>query len=591
MKVSSSRRPIDPLHSSRTNSRWTHVGRIVLGLALLLATAAAQGQDSNRYRPKDLPERRPEAKLPDTAKEPTGSNTLLVGQLKGLILVDHPSKVERVPPAVEGIRIDSPSLAFLNNETLQQRLRTYLDDPVTIRSLHEIAREIVIFYRHSDRPVVDVGIPEQDISNGVVQIVVTEARVGRVLVEGPQYFSPRVLVRETYTCPGQEIRESVVIGDLNWLNRNPFRTTDVEFRPGQEAGQTDVVFKVKDRPPVRAYMGYEDTGTSETDLERVFVGANWGNALWLDHQFGYQYTSSPDFQKLQSHSGVYAIPLLNRDTIVTTGSYATVTSTTAQQLDMQGYGWQTTVHYNHTLDAWGCYEHSLHGGFDFKQTNTNLDFGGTQVFTSPADVAEMVVGYEGLRRDDYGTWALGTDLYVSPGGFTSLNNTAAYQQIRAGALASFIYGRSYLERVTSLPYNLQLMGRVTGQVADGNLLPTEQLGFGGYDSIRGYDMRRVNGDSGYIVNLELRTEPICLGLDRCRRDQCQFLVFYDMGGAMNHTIAAGEDPVVGLSSVGLGARYTVAPAVALRFDYGWQLQSVAPDPLGSRAHISAVVSY
>ena len=563
---------------------------VCAGAILLLLTAAAYGQSSDRYRPRELPERRPEAKLPDNSKEATGSTTVLVAQLKGLILVDHSSRVTHEAAPTEGIRIDSPSLEFLNNEALLERLRPYLGQPVSIRSLREITREIVIFYRHSDRPVVDVSIPEQDISTGTVQIVVTEACVGRVLVEGPQYFNPCVLARQPYTCSGGRIRESVVTEDLNWLNRNPFRSTDVEFRPGQEDGQTDVVFKVKDRRPVRGYMGYEDTGTRETDLERVFVGANWGNALWLDHQFAYQYTASPDFQKLSSHSGVYSIPLLNRDTIVVTGSYATVSSTTAQALDMDGYGWQTTVHYNHTLDPWGCYTHSLHGGFEFKQTNTNLDFGGEEVFTSPADVAELVVGYEGLRRDDYGTWALGTDLYVSPGGFTSLNNTAAYQQIRTGALASFLYWRSYVERVASLPYKLELMGRLTGQIADGNLLPTEQLGFGGYDSIRGYDMRRVNGDSGYIVNLELRTEPFCLGLDRCRRDECQLLTFYDLGGAMNHSLAADENPVVGLSSVGIGARYTVAPAVAVRFDYGWQLERVASDSLGSRAHISAVIS-
>jgi hemolysin activation/secretion protein len=284
------------------------------------------------------------------------------------------------------------------------------------------------------------------------------------------------------------------------------------------------------------------------------------------------------------------MPFWNRDTLVASGSYATVTSTTAQQFDMQGYGWQTGIRYNHTLDFWRSCGHSLHGGFDFKQTNTNLDFGGEQVFASPADIAELVVGYEGLRRDCYGSWSWGTDLYISPGGFSSLDNTAAYQQIRPGALASFLYWHSYAERVATLPCMLELMGRVTGQAADGNLLPTEQLGFGGYDSIRGYDMRRVNGDSGYIVNLELRTQPICPGLDRCRRDQCQFLTFYDFGGAMNHTVAPGDDPVVGLSSVGIGARYTLAPAVALRFDYGWQLQQVAPDPIGSRAHISAVIS-
>ena len=40
----------------------------------------------------------------------------------------------------------------------------------------EMVRQIVIYYRENERPVVDVVVPEQDITSGVIQIVVIEAR-------------------------------------------------------------------------------------------------------------------------------------------------------------------------------------------------------------------------------------------------------------------------------------------------------------------------------------------------------------------------------------------------------------------------------
>jgi len=116
------------------------------------------------------------------------------------------------------------------------------------------------------------------------------------------------------------------------------------------------------------------------------------------------------------------------------------------------------------------------------------------------------------------------------------------------------------------------------------------LGFGGYDSVSGYDMRLVNGDSGYLVNLEVLTEPFRLGLGRRNGDRFQFLTFFDMGGALNHTLLPGEESNVELYSVGIGARYAMAPHLSFRFDYGWQLKSVPNDPNDSRVHLGVVVS-
>lgn len=43
--------------------------------------------------------------------------------------------------------------------------------------------------------------------------------------------------------------------------------------------------------------------------------------------------------------------------------------------------------------------------------------------------------------------------------------------------------------------------RFRGQLASTNLLPSEQMGLGGYNSVRGYLERQVNVDNGLIVNL------------------------------------------------------------------------------------------
>ena len=564
---------------------------VTLAICFLGTARYALAQDFDAYRPEIPRSSAGKAELPDVPKPADGSTKVLVDQLKGIIFVDHPDKAIAGRVDVEGIRFGTGSrLPLLRSNSFRRVVAPYLNGPISIYRLNELARDVILFYRRNNRPVVDVSIPQQDITDGVLQVVVVESRVGRVIAKGACYFDPCLLTSQARTRPGGRLYESVLLEDLEWLNRNPFREIDLELTPGSNFGQTDVVFNVHDRLPWRGYIGYEDTGTLETDYDRMLFGVNWGNALWRDHQAGYQYTTSGDFSKLKAHSGMYSIPLNNRDTLLIYGCYAQVSSDAIQNFGNTGMAWQASFRYNKRLRAWDEYEHRLVAGFDFKETNTNLEFGGSQVFDSDADIAQIAVGYHGEQFDCRGSTLLGIDMYVSPGEFSSDDNDIAYQEIRALARANYIYSRAYFERLINLPYRLSFMGRVVGQLADANLLPSEQLGFGGYDTVRGYDMRRVNGDRGYVVNFELRTDPVSLGLGHCNDDELQLLGFYDFGGAGNHTLLPNEPWLIRLAGAGFGLRYTMAPTVSMRLDYGWQLESLPGQTRGSRIHLGVLVA-
>lgn len=571
---------------------------LVLTLACLFAPDVAFGQDFDRYRPKSPV---PQPNVPWDAQEPkeaTGDEKVLVKELKVLVFVDRPEAVtkEQLHPQDFEYKVTVRSergLELLRSAEMQRLMQPYLGGPVSIRRLNELARDVILLYRRHDLPVVDVSIPDQDIADGVIQIVVVEGRVGRVRVEGTRYFNPCMLLGQVDTQPGRRIYESRIQDDLDWLNRNPFRRVETELRPGDAFGETDIIFKVKDRLPLRGYVGYEDTGTQATGIERTIYGFNLGNCFGRDHQLGYQYSASSDFHMLSAHSVNYGIPLWNRDTLLFYGSYATIASAQAVPLNQTGLAWQASVRYNHTLEEWGTLTHGLTAGFDFKQTNTNLDLGGTSVFASSADIAQMAFGYYARKQHTLGTSAFGADLFLSPGGFSPGNSDADFNTIRAGATANYIYMRSFLERQVQLPNRLILYGRLTGQAADHNLLPNEELGFGGYDTIRGYDQRQANGDLGYIANVELRTSPISTRLSTSRNpDQLQVLTFVDGGQAFFHSPQPGQVSHLGLASTGLGARYSWGSHVQARADYGWQLHELVGS-LGtqhSRIHLGIVIS-
>ena len=236
----------------------------------------------------------------------------------------------------------------------------------------------------------------------------------------------------------------------------------------------------------------------------------------------------------------------------------------------------------------GSYRHRIVSGFDYKTTNTNLEFGGINVFASNATLPQFVLGYRGGWADGYAGATFGMDNVYGFSGLAGGNNSVAYQTIRAGANADYFYSRAWGERRFWLPLDFTLVARGTAQLASTNLLPSETLGFGGFDSIRGYNMRLINGDAGYFGTLEMRTPA----MNMFANDQLQLLTFYDRGNALFHTTTVpGQDPNIDLSSTGVGLRYILNPEILLRVDYGWQLNKVVtlPNP-NHRWHVGLVIA-
>jgi hemolysin activation/secretion protein len=137
--------------------------------------------------------------------------------------------------------------------------------------------------------------------------------------------------------------------------------------------------------------------------------------------------------------------------------------------------------------------------------------------------------------------------------------------------------------------------RVVGQTSDRDLLPSEQLGAGGYDSVRGYDERVANGSQGLLLSEELRTPAFSLAklvAGRAIDDQAQLLAFWDYGSVREKQPVPGESTSVSLESVGMGMRYAITRYLDFRLDYGWQLRKLPGVAVrGQMGHIGITLSY
>jgi hemolysin activation/secretion protein len=576
------------------------------GLTLCALPMAGQTLDEN-LKPKTPPPKSSKAKLqaPAVPASSPEDEVQVTENLQGLVFLRSKEDIKR--EGLEGVTgVEVRDIPLIGGADFAELLKPFLGQPAKLGTLKAIQREAILYCRSHDRPLVDVIVPNQEVNptNGVIQIVLVEGRVGKVAVEneGRKWFTDESILRSIRAQPGDAISEKQLLADIDWINRNPFREVTPSFRQGAQPGLSDMQLDVRDRIPIRVFAGYEDSGTEATGRDRLLAGFNWGDAFMQGHQLNYQYSTDAEFDTLKAHSVSYIAPLPWRHNLSVYGTYVDIDTGVGGGGNSTAINYQGAFRYSVPLPITKDVQHEAFLGFDFKHNETDLLFGGTSVDPTETEVLQLVLGYNASRNDPWGRTSAGLQGFFSPGDITDQNSDTAFDSQHQGAEANYYYGRLTIERVTRLPWNMSWIVRGGGQLANGNLIPSEQLGVGGYNTVRGYDEREANGDRGFVVSSEVRS-PAYSVLGRNSKwkvqDQLQFLAFMDYGLAENVDPApsiAGNpgDTTAHLWSVGGGLRYTINRYLSFRFDYAWQLRdSNAPveSDYNSRAHIGVIASF
>ncbi|MFC2074744.1 ShlB/FhaC/HecB family hemolysin secretion/activation protein [Bdellovibrionota bacterium] len=561
-------------------------------LLVLLLPLKTHSQDWERIAPKPVPKKAPMMEIPKELPTPrVEEDVVILDRLSGIRFVTLKEEISSDPKKLGQYFIEAPNFPLLQTEKFVKYMHNYFENPLTVNNLNKLVQDVVSYFRDHDLPVVYVVVPEQKIVNAVLQVLVIEGRIGEVIPEGNEWFTDRVLLERISLEPNDRIKSSQMRSDLEWVNVNPFREVNFVLRPGKDIGKTDLLLRTKDRWPVRFYGGFEDTGFDLTHDERWLLGVNWGDVFWTDAQANFQFMTDREWELYYAWSGSIVVQLPWRHLLQVFGSYSDVTGDIEEPIKQTGFAWQLSTRYTVPLGWIKEYRHETYLGWDLKQSNNTLEFGGFDALDSLTDVVQWLGGYNGTLRDPLGVTSAGIELVWSPGGITPHNTSYNFVEIRELAEADYFYGKVFVNRLTRLPWDFTISSRFEYQFSDTNLLPSEQYGLGGYTTVRGYDEREANGDNGWLLSQELRTPPLSLFqlIDETAFDELQFLGFWDYGSVYNEKLLIGEQAHVEFMSIGTGVRYQVAPYLTFRFDYGWHLRHGIAHRHNHRMHIGFVV--
>jgi hemolysin activation/secretion protein len=555
---------------------------------------AAQAQDFERVQPKlPPPSETPTVDVPPETAPTDADSRVLVPELKGLVFVDGMNAVQPsgVAPESIGDGISIRGLPLLADSDFAASVRPYLGRPLTQADLDAIGRLARNVYRAKEHPFVHVSVPPQNVQSGIIQLVVTEYRLGDVTVTGNRHFSTGLIRGMGKLERGEVLTTPRLRRALEDYNQNPFLTVNAVARPGSETGLTDIELQAQDRPPWRVYGGYDNQGVPTLDRDEWYLGFNWGNVFGTGQILSYQYTRAFN-GRYSSHSASYVAPIDPDNRVILFGAYATQEPRIAPIFRSKGHSGQISGRWAVDLPEWDGIKHSLQVGLDYKRTDNNLEFAGFRILDTAVEIFQFPVIYTASIPDSAGETVIENRFVVSPGDVTKYNTDQAFRQLVPGSSARYVYDRLSLTRTTRLPEGMNWIVRGMVQLASDNLPYSEQVGGGGFGGVRGYDTNVALGSEGVMLTTELRSPAVSLigygDSSDTVGDQFQIGLFADYAYLRPHTRFVelpGNDE---LASIGVNFHYTLERYLDLQIEVGRQLTT--PPGARGRSTQAAIVA-
>ncbi|OIR06391.1 hypothetical protein GALL_115810 [mine drainage metagenome] len=546
----------------------------------------------------------------EPARTGTARNAVV---LKRLLLADTEKRAEVMKDPGEGHSFAFDDLPVFNTQEFRDKMAPFMGQPISNDLVRKMAVVIAAYVREKDLLTVNVAIPKQDASTGVLRLALRIGRYRDIVVKGNRWFSAKQIEDELGVKPGDEIRISQLDQAINWINTNPFRYTKaiINNQTGDPT-RADLIIAVQDAAPFRVIGSYDNSGVSILGSDRYTVALQWGNAWGIGHQISYQYSRSDIPRYFQAHSLDYLIPLPWHHQLQIDVAYATFNPTISviksldpsqpdTYIDTKGTNLVGDIHYiiPQTLGRWNL-QYSF--GVDFKRSDNNLIFGGSPVPINTVDVLQGNVAVTAVRKDKLGGWSFTLSTNLSPGHLTSDQSDSVYANARYGSQPRYAYANFNVQRLTDVGGGWQLVTKLNTQIASTNLQGSEQMSIGGADTVRGYDERIYSGDQGMTFNAELQSPVINARAAAIPTSwkvndsiQARGLAFFDFGDVKYHDRNANDIQLYSLASAGIGFRCAMGHTLSVSFDYGWRIRKlparVIHTPGAGRGSIRVSVAY
>ena len=401
---------------------------------------------------------------------------------------------------VTGFKISGNTLFAA--DVLLAAVKEFVGKEQNIDGLNDAATKVRAYYRERGYFLAQAYLPQQEIKDGVVEIAVIEARIGKVALnfkEGTRYSENLIRsIIESHLRQGDIITENDLETPLLLLNDFPNAVVTSEIKPSQTVGAADLTIHVSDTPGlISGSVDIDNYGNRFTGAIRTGVSLNISNPLALGDQLSYRGFTTDD--RMGFNRLAYTIPVGPYGTRVG-ASYASFHYRLGKDfIDTltHGVGGVTSLYAFHPLIRTRSSNTILQFGYEQKRLDDRNEVALT---ITDQNIVSSKLGVVGDFRD--GLLGGGLNSY----GYTITEGNAVFSgtipdPTTVGRFAKHNYEFRRLQKITD---NATLLLAVNGQMGSKNLTSAERFSLGGAAGVRAYPAGEALGDTGYVFQGEVR---------------------------------------------------------------------------------------
>jgi hemolysin activation/secretion protein len=411
---------------------------------------------------------------------------------------------------VSGFRVTGNTI-YPENVLLEQ-VTEFVGKEQTIDGLNDAATKVRAYYRERGYFLVQAYLPKQEIKDGVVEIAVIEARIGKVAVnikEGTRYSETIVRgIVEAHLAEGEIITETGLETPLLLLNDLPNASVTSEIKPSQTIGAADLTVNISDPGPIiSGSVDADNYGNRYTGQYRYGVTFNLNTPFALGDQITYRAMRTGGEGKNSFQRLAYVVPV---------GYWGTRIGASYTEFD-----YKLGAEFKDGNFHGSGVVYSLFGFHPIYRTRgANViaqvaysdmhldDRVGESTAQTVVDrkITSMRYGLVGDYRDGFFGGGLNSFSLAYVMGDAEINQAAAITADKSTfrTRGKFTKAGYEFRRLQKINDESNLLFSFRGQLAGDNLMSAEQFSLGGPDGVRAYPTGEALGDQGWIFTAEYR---------------------------------------------------------------------------------------
>jgi filamentous hemagglutinin family protein len=485
------------------------------------------------------------------------------------------SLTAKIPERITVNRFEVKGNTVFDSEELTELLAPYTDKPLSFVELLQARSAITEYYTKRGYITSGAYIPPQRLQNKVVTIQVVEGYLEDIEITGNKRLNSNYVSSRIETATNDSLQREELLAALQLLQQDPLiASLSAELKAGTRPGASVLAVDVREADSLRTPVLLDNRQAPSVGSFRRQLPFNQGNLFGFGDELFLAYSNTEGSDAFDSS---YEIPFNARNgTIAIRGglSSSEVIEEPFDQLNILGDSHYYELSLRQPIVRTPTQEFAL--GITASRRSSNIaslldEFDVPPSELSPgADedgqtrVSALRFFQEWTSRSSNQVIAARSQFNLGLGLFDATVNEDAPD-------SRFFAWQGQAQWARQLAPDTLFLLRGGIQLATTALLPSEQFGLGGLETLRGYRQDLLLADNAVFASAEIRL-PI-LRLPQIA-SVLQIAPFFDVGSAWNN----GDDRDVAdpntLASVGLGLRLSLFNGFTVRFDWGLPLISV-----------------